>query len=67
MCMYMLYSHGYTMGAHVQVWYALRYMGAGHTVSRPPLGTIGTITRIVPSVTKGGGVSTGGWDKTYGN
>ena len=36
-------------------------------ICRPPLGTTGPIPRIVPSVTKGGGVSTGGRDKTYGN
>ena len=36
-------------------------------ICRPLLGTTGTITRIVPLVTKGGGISTGGRDKTYGN
>ena len=36
-------------------------------ICRPPLGTTGTITHIVSSVTKGGGVSTGSQDKTYSN
>ena len=36
-------------------------------ICRPLRGTTGTITCIVPSVIKGGGVSKGGRDKTYGN
>ena len=57
MCRYMLYSTGLVCA---QVY------GCG-VICRPLLGTTGTITRIVRSVTKGGGVSTGSRDKTYSN